>query len=244
MEKEFKIKTDKGKYIYCRLRGSLNESVVVFVHGFTGHMNEHIFYNGVRFFEKNGFSTLCFNLYGDEDDARKLHECDLNIHSADLNRVVNYLKNKKVKNIFIVGHSYGGPTILLSNTENYKAIVLWDPSFHFRTLFKNKTYSKEFKGYFKEWSFKFFIGDRFVKEAEDLVDRYWEITKKNNSPTKVILAEKGNAQSMLKKDFFTALNLPKDMIEIKKAGHTFSEDGVEEKLFHETLKWFKKFNRK
>ncbi len=241
MEKEFKIKAKDGKQIYCKLRGSLKNPVIVFVHGLTGYMDEHQFYNGARYFEKRGFSNFRFNLYSDEDDARKLHQCSLETHAADLNRVVDYLKRKKAKNIYVVGHSYGGPTILLSETKNYKAIVLWDPTLHFKKLFENKEYSKKFKGYFKEWSFKFFIGKKFVKEAEDIVDKYWKITTKNYSPIKVILAGKGNAQSLLKKKFFATLNKPKEMIEIKKAGHTFSEDGMEEKLLGETLRWFRKY---
>jgi hypothetical protein len=84
------------------------------------------------------------------------------------------------------------------------------------------------------------VGSKFVAEATKLTDTYWRITAKNKVPTKVILAEKGNAQSPKKHDFFNALNSPKEMIELKGASHIFSEDGMEEKLFAETLKWFKK----
>ena len=43
------------------------------MHGLTGHMDEHIFYNGARFFEKKSFAAFRFNLYDDQDDAMKLH---------------------------------------------------------------------------------------------------------------------------------------------------------------------------
>ncbi|MDO8240807.1 MAG: alpha/beta fold hydrolase [Candidatus Moranbacteria bacterium] len=244
MEKEFRIKAKDGKQIYCKLRGSLEKPVIVFVHGFTGHMDEHLFYNAARFFEKKGFASLRFNLYGDQDDARKLHECDLQTHAADLDRVVSYLKKKKAQDIFAVGHSYGGPTIFLSDTKNYRALVLWDASFHFKALFKNKEYSKELKGFCKEWAFKFFIGQKFVTEAEKLEKTFWQTVSQNKAPTKVVLTENGNARSPLKKDFFTALNEPKEMLEMKKTGHTFSEDTAAEKLFQETLKWLRKFGKK
>ena len=241
MEKEIKIKTRDGKYIHGKLRGSLKKPLIIFVHGLTGYMDEHGFYNGARFFEKKGFSSFRFNLYDDWDDARKLHECDLKTHSGDLDRVVEYFRRKKVGDIYAIGHSYGGPTVLLSKTKNYKALVLWDPSFHFKELFKNKKYSKEFKGYFKKWSLMFFVGSKFVAEAEKLAEAYWRLIEQNKAPIKIILAGKGNAQSPKKHNFFNALNSPKEMIELKGSGHTFSEDRMEEKLFSETLKWLKKF---
>ncbi len=244
MEKEIKINTRNGKYIYGKLQGSLKNPLIIFVHGLTGYMDEHIFYNGARFFEKKGFSTFRFNLYDYWDNARKLHECDLKTHSGDLNRVAEYFQRKKVGDIYAIGHSYGGPTILLSKTKKYKALILWDPSFHLKELFKNKKYSKEFKGYFKEWSLMFFVGSKFVAEAERLADAYWRLVGKNKAPTKVILAGKGNAQFPQKHNFFGALNDPKEIIELKGAGHTFSEDGMEEKLFAETLKWLNKYRKK
>lgn len=243
MEKEIKIRTKDGKHIYGKLRGSLKNPLIIFVHGLTGHMDEHIFYNGARFFEKKGFSTFRFNLYDNWDNARKLHDCDLKTHAGDLNQAVKHFQRKKIKDICAVGHSYGGPAILLSKTENYRAIVLLDPTMDPDVVYRKTIADKKADGFIREWSFKFILGKKMVSEAKNLPD-FTTMAKENKSPVKIILAGGGNAQSKRKKDYFKAFSGPKKMVIFKKAGHTFSEDGVEEKLFSETLSWVDKFKNR
>lgn len=240
MEKEIKIKAKDGKYIYGKLRGLLKSPLIVFTHGLTGYMDEHFFYNGARFFEKKGFATFRFNLYDDHDDARKLQEVDLGINAKDLNNVVEYFKRKKVRNIYVVGHSYAGPAILLSKTEGYRGIVLWDPTMDPDMAYRKTIPDKIAKGFIREWSFKFILGKEMISEAKTFSD-FTILAEKNKVPIKIILAEDGNAQSKRKGTFFKALVEPKEIIVLKKAGHTFSEDGIEEKLFIETLKWFSRY---
>lgn len=240
MEKELKIKAKDGKYIYGRLRGSLQKPLVIFVHGLTGHMDEHIFFNGARFLEKRGFASFRFNLYDDWDDARKLHQTDLKTHAADLEQVVRYFQRRKVKSIYAVGHSYGGPSILFSKTEKYKAVVLWDPTLDPDIVYRKTIADQIADGFIREWSFKFILGKKMIAEAKRLPN-FTKSAQNNKTPLKIILAENGNAQSKKKASFFKALNGPKAMVVLKKAGHTFSEDGAEEKLFAETLKWLNKF---
>lgn len=240
MEKEIKIKTTGGKYVYGRWRGKLNQPLIVFVHGLTGNMDEHIFYNGARFFEKHGFASFRFNLYDDEDDARKLHQCDLKTHAADLNRVIEYFRRKGVEKNYAVGHSYGGATILFSKTNNFSGIVLWDPTMDPDIVYRKTIRDKVANGFIREWSFKFILGKKMVNEAKAVSD-FSGAAKKNQSPVKIILAGEGNAQSKRKFQFFKSLNEPKETVVIKKAGHTFSEDKAETALFAETLKWLKKY---
>lgn len=242
MEKEIKIKTRDGKYIHSRLRGLFEKPLLIFVHGLTGNMDEHIFFNGSRFFEKEGFSVFRFNLYDDPDDARKLHECDLKTHAADINFIVDHFKKKGVKDIFIVGHSYGGPSILFSKTDNYKGIVLWDPTMDPDVIYRKTTADKIADGYIWECSFKFILGKKMVNEAKEIPN--FELLATNvNAPIKIILAGVGNAKSKRKESFFKALCKPKGLTILKKAGHTFNEDGMEEKLFQETLNWIKELGK-
>ena len=241
MEKEIKISISKTKYIYGRLRGPLTKPLIIFVHGLTGHMDEHIFYNGARYFEKHNFSSFRFNLYQNDKDARKLDQCNLKTHVHDLNLVVKYFLEKEVKKIFVVGHSYGGPTILLSNNENYQAIVLWDPSYNPKRVFTKAKYVKELNKYILKWSYGFVIGKKMFVEAKKISEKESEqIIKNVFKPIKIICAGKEKRVALAKK-YYSAANQPKDFVVIKNAGHCFNENGTEDELFKQTLSWFKKY---
>jgi len=241
MEKEIKIPISKNKYIYGCLRGQLTKPLIIFIHGLTGHMNEHIFYNGARYFEKQGFSSFRFNLYDYQPDARKMKQCDLQIHANDLDLVIKYFRRKKVKKIFVVGHSYGGPTILLSKDKDYDGIILWDPTYNPKKLFKKLKLVKELNAYIMNWEYGIIVGKKMFDEAK-IIDgkKISEMVKKIYVPVKIICAGDG---ILVKKGkgYYSVANEPKSIVVIKNASHCFNEDGVENKLFKQTLIWFKKY---
>jgi len=104
------------------------DSCVVMVHGLTGNMQEYQHKAGAVFFAVQGFDVFRFDLYGEEDGARRLRDCTLPTHAADLQDVLA-AKAAGYKKIFLIGHSYGGPTIMLAQPQQATAISLWDPSF-------------------------------------------------------------------------------------------------------------------
>src|SRR3989344_2778042 len=229
MEKELKIPTSNKKYIYCTLRGSLNKPLIIFVHGFTGDKNERLFYNGARYVEKSGFSSARFNLYNWQKDARKLHECTLETHAYDLDRVVDHFRKKKVDRIFVVGHSYGGKTILSSKDKDFEKVVLWDPSHNISPVFGHLKQVKNLKGYieFGETAFGVFVGENMVKEESKFP---WKTKiQELNVPVKIIAA--GN-NTLLRgaKLYYKFAKRPKSLVVIKGASHTFEEEGKEKIL--------------
>jgi len=239
-EKEFKIPIPDTKLnIYAKQYGSLDQPVVVFVHGLTGHMDEHLFYNGARYFHEHGISSLRFNLYDYEKDARKLTNCTLKDHSYDLNVIIDYLLQKKIKKIFAIGHSYGGPTILLANHNQLDGMVLWDPSYG--DIFDESDdakYVKEINSYRIRWGTDVLIGAKMRDEAKKLA---WDsLTKTITTPLKVISAGQGVLMKEGKK-YVELAQGPKDYVIIRKAGHNFNEEGTAEELFDESIKWLKKF---
>ena len=239
MEEEIKIPLNNKKYIYGILRGALENPLVIFVHGFTGHKNEHQFFNGARFFEKNGFSTFRFDLYSWKDDARKLEECTLSLHGQDLDTVVDYFKNKGVKKIFVVGHSFGGVTVLLSKKKDFDAVVLWEPSDNPAEV-TSARYVKELDKYYinSEASYGFTIGKQMYEEDKNL--KPFELIAELDIPVKIVL---GGAGSLIKggKEYLQAAKEPKALTIIPNATHCFDESGTEEKLFQETLNWINQF---
>lgn len=238
METQIKIPIEGNKNIYGVLRGSIKSPLIIFVHGFSGYKDEHIFFNGARFFEKKGFSTFRFDLYNWNKDARKLEECTLTLHGQDLDKVVEYFRNKGVKKIFVAGHSFGGITVLLSHKKDFDAAVLWDSAGD-RDVRLNARYIKELdKYYFEEGAYGFTISKAMYEENTEKL-KPTKLIQSMQMPIKVIVAGAGIMVEEGKK-LFQSANEPKGFVIIPNAGHTFDEDGSEEKLFAETLNWFNK----
>src|SRR4030042_6795500 len=229
MEKDIKIPIGNKKYIYGTLRGSLKNPLLIFVHGFAGYKDEHIFFNGARFFEKKEFATFRFNLYHWKKDSRKLEDCTLSLHGQDLDAVVKYFRKKGVKKIFVAGHSFGGVTVLLSKKKDFDAAVLWDSSGN-RDVHLDVKYVKELDMYyFQESAYGFTISKAMYQECNKKL-KPTKLIQSMPMPIKVIVAGKGILVKEGRKLFQNA-NAPKDFAIIPNATHNFHEDNTEEILF-------------
>ena len=215
--------------------------LIIFVHGLTGHKNEHIYYNAARFFPKHDFATFRFDLYSGNKKGRRLRDCTIHTHANDINTVAHNFA-KKFKKIYLVGHSLGAPSIIFSDTYAAKAIVLWDPASVDIKMFDSFCkYNEKLDAYIIDWGTQAIMSKEMYNEMGH--GKEWlEKLSKIKVPIKVIGATEGD--SFMKKSrmaYFKKSNEPKDIVFIKGAGHTFSEEGAEEKLFKETLKWVKKY---
>jgi len=241
MERELKIRIPKTKkVIYGRLRGSLKRPLLVFVHGLSGHMDEHLFFNGARWFEKHGFSSFRFNLYDWRKGARTLVECTVRTHASDLDVVVRHLRRMGAKRIVVVGHSYGGPTILLSKNQDFDRAVLWDPT---ATATFDEYGVKKGAGphYVLPGGYQVLVGKAMYQENQKLNSPKW--LRDFPVPTKIILAGKGVLIRPWGQAFKQMPNSPHALTTIPGATHCFDEDGAEEQLFKETLSWIRKNGR-
>ena len=184
MEKALRIKTPDKKYIDGLLRGSIGKPLIVLVHGLCGNMNEALHFNAARYFEKAGFSSFRFGLYSWCKGNRKLHECTIQTHGQDIDTVVKYLRSKGAKKIFLVGHSYGFPSILNADTSNIQGIVSWDGSMIPHTFFNGLPRIKTPKGYLIDEGYLTVVGDKMVQEAKTGSSLKW--LKKITAPIKII----------------------------------------------------------
>lgn len=242
-EKQIKLKTKDGHNIYGTLNasGKNSSTLAVFVHGLTGHPNEHTFHGAAQQFPKKEVDVFRFALYTGEKGGRKLSECTISTHSDDLNKVLSHFRDK-YKKIAVIGHSLGSPTILKADISKLDSIVLWEPSYlakgsEDRPSKKVKVNDKE--KYIEEWGTEYLMNPAMVKEWE------WfngtnelDIIANLNKPLKVIAAGNG---LLIKgsKDCIKVAKKPKDLTIIKGSTHGFDEDGTEEILLSETLKWIK-----
>lgn len=238
MEKEIKIKTSDNHIIYGVLNtpNKKTEKLIIFVHGITGHKNEHIFYNAKNFFTKYGYATFRFDLYSEEKKGRSLTGVGISTHAKDINTVMDFF-SKKYKKIYGVGHSLGAPSILFSETDNLEGVVFWDAADCSTKLDKLGKFNKKLGMYILDWGNVYLLSKKMVDEWNNFSPKR-EI-KSLRRPFKIITAECGAHKAG--KLYYTHANKPKSISTIKKAGHNFDEEGTEKKLFEETLSWFKKY---
>lgn len=244
MQREFTLKTRDKKDIHCihdTAGKKLSKTIVLFIHGLTGHSNEHTFYTAAQEFPKKGFDVFRFALYWGEENNRRLSECTISTHAEDLNTVISYLR-PKYKKIIVVGHSLGSPTILKSDTSKVDAIILWDPSYTIdieesvgQATVKNKKYAVW------QWGTEFLLNPKMIKEWEwfNLTNEL-PLIQNLKKPLKIIAAGNGVLVEGGQK-YFEIANEPKAFKIIKGAGHTFDEPETEKALLEETLSWIKKY---
>lgn len=168
----------------------------------------------------------------------------LKTHAADIDAVVRYFKKRGVRKVFIAGHSFGGPSILLSKEQKFDAAVLWDPSYKISFAkvcygFAPGKYIKAVNGYFMRWGVNVIIGKKMAKEADAL--NWADLPKKFHVPLKIIAAAKGVLVPGAK-TYFANANEPKELEILKGATHYFDDqDKMQELVFERTKKWFQKF---
>lgn len=235
METKVSIKTSDDHIIYGTLNSPENKTdkLVIFVHGFTGNCEEHIFFNGAKFLKSKGIASFRFDLYNWQEKGRIFMDCDTQTHVDDLKTVFNHFKNQFSK-IYLVGHSWGGVVVLDSKLDA-AGIILWDPSHCSSNWEGDYTYVESLDSYLLNWGVVFVVGKKMYKDtleckkADDLI-------LGNDSAIKVICAGKGELIEGGKEYIGLAKGL-KAFVIIEGAGHTFDEEGTEDKLFKETINW-------
>src|SRR3989344_612164 len=246
MEKQLKIRVSKKHHVYGKLSGKSTQPLFIMVHGLPGNMDESFYTDAARWFRKHGLATFRLNLYDWQKGARQLVGSTLETHAADIDTIVKYFRKQGFKKVFIAGHSYGGPSILLSKKQDFNAAALWDPSYK-NSFTKTKygdpegRYIKELDGYFMHaWGVNVVIGKAMADEADTLD---WD-SLTPNFKVPLLIATAGNG--VLKKGhqaYFKKANSPKKHLIIPGATHYFSDTPkIQDSLFKATYAWFKKFS--
>lgn len=238
MEKQIKIKVSEKHYAYGRMTGTTDQPLFIVVHGLADSMDEDLYLDATRWFATHGYATCRFNLYGAEKDARQMIDTTLETHASDIDTIVRYFRRKKFKKVFIAGHSYGGPSILLSKEQKFDGAVLWDPSYGFSFTKAPATYIKQVRGYLMKWGINFIVGKAMADEADALA---WDsLAKDFHVPLAIIAAGNGYLVRGAKQYFKTA-NAPKELHLLKGASHHFNDtENMREELFKLSDRWFKK----
>lgn len=232
MEQELQIPTNDNHLIHGTLTTNNSQTLIIFVHGLTGHRNEHIPFNAAKFFVKNNIDFFRFDLYTFMDKGRSILETDILTHAQDINTVVSHLR-KNYQHIYLMGHSLGGPSILYSQQE-VEGLLLLEPSLEIYKYFQEEITLKEDQDeYILNWGVNYVLSKKYIKSLELCNLEQLKLFKK---PTLIICGENGDLDARWK-PHLNKIPVSYEYKEIANASHCFDEEGTEEKVLEESLKW-------
>ena len=226
-----------GKVSYSLLNRADSDDFVIFLHSLASHTARTLPYLFAYHLQAHGFNVLRLGQYDHRDHGRKLVDCTMAIHAQDLNTAISYVHTTyNPKRIHVVGHSFGGPTILLAKPKAISAILL-DPSHPSRNPFRDARYIKELDLYVKSSSgLDYHIGPAMVKEAESW--NHTDLTAGYSLPTLIISAGASPLMEVAPA-YLAGLQADVKQTIIEGADHTFSAPVFINPLLHECVAWLK-----
>ncbi len=236
-EQHLRIPLADSKIAYARLRGGWNRPLVIFAHGNSASMGDALPYEISKFLGTRGYSVLRFNFYGDAPDARKLAGITLTDQVHDLASITAFARENGAKNITLMGHSFGGLTILMSGDLDVDTAVLLDPAYPTKDAFKTAVLVPELGLYHRP--------DRRVDYLLNpvMVEQYWSLKPEDfltgyHAPSLIISA--GGAKPEYKRKYLAVLKkhgVEAELVEISEADHGFSTDEAMEQMLKHSLEW-------
>lgn len=243
MEQKWVIDTpDKHKIYGIKTYASNPSKKAIFiVHGLACSMNDYALKRAADYFRKD-YDVYRFNLYDCQNSGRHLEDCTLLTHADDLNVVLNNF-GSAYDQIFLIGHSYGGTTIMIANPKNITAVSLWDPSFNLKGI------QEDFKSNYEEcgnvyklkWGTTILMGKAMYDHATEMNENACIALAKNFlSPVQVLTA--GNDYYKDKPLSYNSFGDPNNIREIiEDADHCFFDGNTCDDLLSKAENWFNKY---
>lgn len=240
-EQEFIIDTPDGLKIYGLINSpneKQNDKAILHIHGLEGYQADYAAVNLAHTMPKHGYDVIRANLYHWKPNTRSLFECSIRQHADDINLVAKHFK-QKYKKLFATGHSYGGPSLITSEINQFDAVSLWDPCFLPCESFNFKDFDNVGKYYVSPNGTHLVVSKEFIDESK-IYDRAKaiELSNKCTAPLQVIYAE---YWAKYGESFHTHAKGPTDERTILESKHAFYEEGAIEPLLNYTREWFDKF---
>jgi pimeloyl-ACP methyl ester carboxylesterase len=237
-ELQFVFDLPDGKKLYGILQAAREASapVVVFVHGLGGHMREkHLQFAAYGAVEA-GYTALRVNLYGAEPDARKLIDCTIDTHVADVARVLEQIRSSG-RRVAIVAHSLGALVAQRLDRSLFDVVVLMDPV-DVQTEDFSHWSDVRLDSQTGNWNL-LFTTDLSVTPA--FYDSWWKSEQDHHDfgvPTRVVCAGASDLQAECNR-YVAAQSAAADLVTIDNADHTFNSREARQALHALTTDWLK-----
>ncbi len=126
MEKLHYVNVENDKIFLLYHQGKINKPLLVFVHGYaSNHFATYNFFftKAVRYFQRNGYSTVRFDFRGCGNSTGMFEEQTISNWRKDLVKVLEFCKkNLKFSKIVGIGHSLGF-FILMTLHKHFHALI-------------------------------------------------------------------------------------------------------------------------
>ena len=97
--------------------------LVIIIHGFTGHMEERHLVTVSRALNRAGFATLRVDMYGHGGSDGRFHDHTLYKWLTNALTVIDYARSLDfVTDLYLLGHSQGGLTVILAGGMKHELI--------------------------------------------------------------------------------------------------------------------------
>lgn len=225
------------------LRGTWDQPLVILIHGLASDSRGLLPFLLARSLHEHGFATLRVNMYDLANDTRDMIDCTVETHAEDLSRIVAYVRKQRSPQVFAVGHSYGGLTILSSNATLDGAVLL-EPS-HFKCSMeldeslgsRRKEITQKVVAY--ENGAGYIDPLPMVRERKRKATLAEEALAQKTYPLLFIAAENGMLLPYIEK-YHQVANQPKKLYVAKGASHALTDsDEIMLNVFQQTLAWLK-----
>lgn len=217
---------------------------VIICHGFSGDKYEWgRFTDTAVALSEVGYESLLFDFSGSGENEREL--ITLSKQARDLEDVYEWVKNQGYSNIAVIGLSFGGLTLLVTNLPEIKTKVFWAPGFYLKKMFpssmvknlKKKPLKIPASGDFEPIT----IDHTFVEDLSN-----YDANSYLNSLVTPTLIIQGTGDTIVGLDNTREAfkHLPQDdhhkLVEIDDATHDFKGEHLV-KFIELTINWLKKY---
>lgn len=246
MPKMWNLDAFDNKTIYGLLdqpTSGKSDKAILIVHGMTGNPKEVLHQAVADCFSKLNYDVLRPYLYDMNrslKNARTFQDATIAIHAKDIDTIMDHFA-PQYKTIYGIGHSYGGPSILSSDTSRYKAICLEDPTFKTKKEITSSFVQNNAGKYVIEWDHSIPVGQAMYDENEELSREQCIAWARNcKAPLRVIWAGDGGYRQ-LGESYHNHAKTATDMKLVNGTSHCFDEPGTTEPILRYIQEWFEKF---
>jgi esterase/lipase len=237
---------EKGISIHGILRGQISKPLILLVPGLGGWMHDLLLFNGARYFEKRGYSTLRISPYGHAENQRSISNFGVKEYAKDIDAIASYVLGKGNLFFAIAGHSYGGLAIAYTDNRHLKTGILWDPTHTdgYEDTKAKQNLERDFM-YIKELdSYVSGVGPGYVLSRK-VFEEYGPGSNSRiasfRKPLLVVNASDTTSQITRGKDYVDNCPAQSKQVIIPESSHPFTEDGAMEALFKVTADWIDQF---